>query len=161
MAGDRGRKGALQKRNAVIAYFWSEKLTLEFALWVAGLFLGMAACLILAFAFFTPLTLESLSYSCWVRKTAGVYCPGCGGTRAFLALLHGDVVSSFLYHPVVPYMGILYVVFMFRGVVHFGSKGRFPFMKFHLVYIYVAVGITLVQFLAKNICLLVFHITWI
>ncbi|MEG1683919.1 MAG: DUF2752 domain-containing protein [Oscillospiraceae bacterium] len=31
-----------------------------------------------------------------------VYCPGCGGTRALLALLHGDWLRALYYHPAVP-----------------------------------------------------------
>ena len=132
----------------------------EFAVWVAGLILGGIALLILLVAYFSPFSLESLAYDCWIHKRSGIYCPGCGGTRAFFAILHGEVITSFFYHPVVLYMGSLYAVFMLRGAIHYLSKGKYPFMKFRLGYIYTAVGITIAQFLIKNICLLVFHIAW-
>lgn len=148
------------KKDSVTAYFWSEKKETEFAVWVAGLFLGVFALTVLGMDYFTPFSLKSLTYDCWVHKTSGIYCPGCGGTRAFFAILRGDFVLSFLYHPVVPYMGILYAVFMLRGILHFLSKGRYPFMKFCLGYIYAAIAITIVQFLVKNICLLLFHVAW-
>lgn len=138
-----------------------EKKEIEFSVWMAGLVLGIFALLVLGVAYFTPFSLESLTYDCYVRKRSGLYCPGCGGTRAFFAVLQGNFLGSFFYHPLVLYMGVLYVVFMFRGVIHFLSKGKYPFMKFHLGYIYVAIVITIVQFLVKNICLLVFHIVWI
>lgn len=138
----------------------AKKREMEFSVWVAGLILGIFALLVLGIAYFTPFSLESLTYDCWVHKRSGIYCPGCGGTRAFFAILQGDFIASFFYHPVVPYMGILYAVFMLRGAVHFLSKEKIPFMKFRLGYIYVAVGITIVQFLVKNICLLVFHVAW-
>lgn len=41
---------------------------------------------------------------CLFQMMTGLYCPGCGGTRAVRALLSGHPVLSFLYHPVVPYM---------------------------------------------------------
>ncbi|MBO5307497.1 MAG: DUF2752 domain-containing protein [Lentisphaeria bacterium] len=36
---------------------------------------------------------------CLVRLFSGLPCPGCGLTRAGLALLRGDWRSSFYYHP--------------------------------------------------------------
>ena len=45
---------------------------------------------------------------CVFHKWTGYYCPGCGGTRAVKALLRGDVIGSFFYHPVVLYGAVLY-----------------------------------------------------
>lgn len=39
---------------------------------------------------------------CWVWEHWGVYCPGCGGTRAVIALAHGRLIESLYYHPAVP-----------------------------------------------------------
>jgi hypothetical protein len=36
---------------------------------------------------------------CLLRAATGVPCPGCGLTRAFTALAHGDVASAWTYHP--------------------------------------------------------------
>lgn len=44
---------------------------------------------------------------CSVREMTGIYCPGCGGTRAVLALLRGDIVSSFIYYPTLLYTILL------------------------------------------------------
>ena len=40
---------------------------------------------------------------CLFHLATGYYCPGCGGTRAITSLLHGQILNSFLYHPVVLY----------------------------------------------------------
>lgn len=37
----------------------------------------------------------------------GLYCPGCGGTRALAALLRGQFLTSFQYHPLVPYLAVI------------------------------------------------------
>lgn len=145
----------------VAEYVLSEKKTVEFAVWVMGLLLGIFAAVVLLLAYCTPFTLESLMYECWIRVHSGIFCPGCGGTRAFFAFLHGKFVLSFFLHPVVPYMGILYFVFMLRGALHFLSRGKFAFLRFRLGYIYGAIAITLIQFILKNVCLLVFHISWL
>lgn len=42
-------------------------------------------------------------FPCLFHFLTGFYCPGCGGTRAVRALLRGDVVKSFCYHPFVLY----------------------------------------------------------
>ena len=31
---------------------------------------------------------------CWLYQTTGLQCPGCGTTRAFHALLHGDLAAA-------------------------------------------------------------------
>lgn len=86
-------------------------------------------------------------------------CPGCGGTRAFTAVLHGDLIHSFLYHPVVPYCFLLYVIFMVTQTMErvFRKKTnlRFHGLSFRLEYVYVAVILILVQWIIKVIAVIV------
>ncbi len=48
---------------------------------------------------------------CWFQALSGLPCPGCGLTRAFSSLLHGQVQAAFAYHPFVflllPLFGIM------------------------------------------------------
>lgn len=44
---------------------------------------------------------------CPLHAYTGYYCPGCGGTRATFALLHGHLIRSFVLHPFVPYTAVL------------------------------------------------------
>lgn len=36
---------------------------------------------------------------CIIHNITGLPCPGCGMTRAYLALLRGDLAGAFYYHP--------------------------------------------------------------
>ena len=48
------------------------------------------------------------------NKVTGYCCPGCGGTRAFRALLHGEILKSLYDYPPLIYAAVVYVVFMIR-----------------------------------------------
>ena len=87
---------------------------------------------------------------CDFFSKTGLYCPGCGGTRAVKSLLRGDWVRSFLYHPFVPYCAIMYVFFMLYVFVkkHFKLfKKVFPVE----IVIYIGVGVLLLQWIVKVI----------
>lgn len=45
-------------------------------------------------------TLGSLYPGCLFYKTTGLYCPGCGMTRAAFATMHGDISRAFRMNPV-------------------------------------------------------------
>jgi hypothetical protein len=36
---------------------------------------------------------------CMMKRTTGLVCPGCGLTRCFISLAHGDVASAWSYNP--------------------------------------------------------------
>ncbi len=47
-----------------------------------------------------PFTAVPLPAVCTFRRIFGMDCPGCGLTRAFVALAHGRVAAGWHYHPV-------------------------------------------------------------
>lgn len=83
---------------------------------------------------------------CFILKNYGFYCPGCGGTRAVKALLHGQVLESLRYHPIVVYVAALAIAYLI-----FRRKPK-------EIHAYVALAIILIQFAYKNLLLLIFHI---
>jgi hypothetical protein len=54
---------------------------------------------------------------CPLAGTFGIPCPGCGLTRATLALLHGDVRAALHFHPLVWLLSPLFVAFMSGALV--------------------------------------------
>ncbi len=57
---------------------------------------------------------------CVFRHFFGLYCPGCGMTRAALSVLRLDFLSALYYNPLVfslPYIA-LYIVCDFKGKAH-------------------------------------------
>ena len=50
---------------------------------------------------FLETVLSGYSTECYFRIRWKIYCPGCGGSRAFIALIRGQVAQSIKYNPIV------------------------------------------------------------
>lgn len=129
---------------------FEEKVQKEF--W----YMGFAVIAISFFIVITKrilgLSIENLLPECLLWKKYGWYCPGCGGTRAVIQLMHGCIWKSFLMHPVVPYVTAIFILFMVTSTCHyvFGYHRRFLLRP---IYFYVTIGIILSQWIIKNILL--------
>lgn len=95
---------------------------------------------------------------CFFSNFLGIYCPGCGGTRAVEALFHGHFLLSLWYHPLVPYTAVIYLGFMITQGLHRIGVKRVQGWKFHIRYLWIALGIIIVNFIVKNILRLCFGI---
>ena len=49
-------------------------------------------------------------FPCLFHLLTGLYCPGCGGTRAVRAMAAGNLRLSFQYHPLVLYTAAVLTV---------------------------------------------------
>ena len=94
---------------------------------------------------------------CLFHLFTGFYCPGCGGTRAILLLLKGDVAGSLKYHPFVFYVVLVLaaeLVMFLRSMVKNDLRGNARKMeKRYRLWTSIGVGIVLVNWGVKNICL--------
>ena len=89
-------------------------------------------------------------YPCALHAIYGYYCPGCGGTRATIALLHGHFLKSVYYHPVVLYAAILFACYICSHSLNIFTHGKIKAMLFRPVYFYIMIVIIIVQCIVKN-----------
>jgi hypothetical protein len=68
----------------------------------------LAVPLIFAAAYLYPYLPGHERSFCAIKLGTGIDCPGCGMTRAFSALVHGDIVQGLKYHP----LGIVVAVWL-------------------------------------------------
>lgn len=94
-------------------------------------------------------------FPCLFRTFTGLYCPGCGGTRAVSALLHGHVLQSFYYHPLVPYAAFTVPAFLVYILYH-KKRNRSGSPMVWKTFLFLGLGILIVNFLVKNYLLLVY-----
>ncbi len=127
------------------------KLCLEEQLFLAGLFVPFLG---LAVGWGYPLVsslLPSFMRGCIWDKWFGVYCLGCGGTRAFFALIRGHFLRALWYHPLVFYGAVIYALFMGSHGMAFLTRGKIRGMTFHSGYLYAALVILVVNCILKNV----------
>src|SRR3954470_21884809 len=88
--------------------------------------------------------LEENGPACFFKSITGIDCPGCGMTRAFIALLKGDLSGSLHYHPgLIPFLLTLIVLLLQLKIKH-------PRGGFLIMWLFIATsGITLINFLLK------------
>lgn len=129
---------------------------LEYNLYLAGLVFAAVSVLGIILVLFTPFEFSYIMPECAFKSITGLYCPGCGGSRAVAAFVQGHWVKSFMYHPFVPYCGVLYIIFMIKGTAAIFSRGKYNYMKFRNGYIYFGIAIIIIQFAIKDIMLVVY-----
>ena len=62
---------------------------------------------------------------CPLYSMTGFACPGCGLTRGFHALFHGDIVKALDFNALLPLFGLL-VASAFISMAYFAFRGRKP-----------------------------------
>ena len=89
-------------------------------------------------------------FPCLFHLMTGLYCPGCGGTRAVRALLRGDLAMSFQYHPLVLYMAAVILAEAVSFGIARATKNPRWFLGHVLGFVYIGVGIILANWIFKN-----------
>lgn len=72
--------------------------------------------------YFNPTT-SGFFPTCPLYALTGLACPGCGLTRGFHALFHGDVLAALDYNALLPFFTLL-IGFGFVSMVYFALRGK-------------------------------------
>ena len=116
--------------------------------------LTLTAAFLIVIKLFPAVRALIFSWKCPFYTLTGLYCPGCGGTRAVLLLLKGRLIESFLMHPIVLNGAALYVWFMASHTLSFLTKGAVSGLRWRNIYLWAGLIIIAANWLLKNILIL-------
>lgn len=129
--------------------------------YIAGIVIALCTICFIILQSMGMLSLDWFSLPCTFRHMTGIYCPGCGATRAVKTLFHGHFLECLMYHPFIFYCAFVYFWFMFSHSLEIICKKVSPHKKpfvrgisIKLYFVYLGVVILLGQWLIKNIILI-------
>lgn len=87
---------------------------------------------------------------CQLHYWTGLYCPGCGATRAVTFLLHGNLKKSLFYYPAVAPTGIFIILYVINHTISNLTKGKIKAMPYKWWYVLVPAFLIIVNCIWKN-----------
>ena len=113
---------------------------------------GILLFVLLFFPFYWKYIMELPFNKCTMLENLKLYCPACGGTRAFGAMLDLDIWSALKYNPIVPIGAVTFVVYEIGMIKYLILKTeREIFIKPWMIY--VTLILWGVYFIVRNILL--------
>ena len=97
-------------------------------------------------------------FPCLFHLLTGLYCPGCGGTRAVRAMMAGNLVLSFQYHPLVLYTAAVLTLELVSLAISKTAKNPRLYLGHETLFVYIAAGIVVVNWICKNVLLVFFGV---
>lgn len=82
---------------------------------------------------------------CVVKVHTGFPCPGCGMTRAIIALFHGDFAAAFKWHPLWPLVFILPIAI--TVILRFETLKVRYFNKLLYLSLFIIIGVYVIRML--------------
>lgn len=92
---------------------------------------------------------------CAIYKSFHIYCPGCGCTRAFLAMLKGNLVESLFQNPAVIYTTIMLGIFLISQTISKIRKNKKAKINYSPEVLYLGIGLLVFNCIIKNIILII------
>jgi len=113
---------------------------------------GSLLLVLLIFPFYWKYIMNLPFNKCGLVEYLHLYCPACGGTRAFSSLLKLDILSSFKYNPIVPIGAGMFIAYEVDMIKHLILKTERELIA-HPWVIYAALIIWGVYFVLRNVLL--------
>ena len=100
--------------------------------------------------YFDP-TKNAIFPACPLLKTTGFACPGCGLTRGFHALMHGDVMTALDFNALIP-LFLLIFGYLAASLISVAIRGRgiIPLER-NLIFLWVLLGILITFGILRNL----------
>ena len=91
-------------------------------------------------------------FNCWIYEKFGIYCPGCGCTRAVISLFQGHIIKSIYYNPTVLYAVIVLIIYLVGNTIAKVLKREPKYiLKYTPVLIYIGIFILIGTCIVKNL----------
>lgn len=113
---------------------------------------GILLFVLLFFPFYWKHIMNLSFNKCGLVEYLHLYCPACGGTRAFYAMLRLDVLSAFVYNPIVPIGFIGFIAYEIDMIKHLILKTDRELIS-HPWIIYAILIFWGVYFIVRNVLL--------
>lgn len=96
-------------------------------------------------------------FHCLIYDKFGIYCPGCGCTRALTYLFQGDILKSLYYNPTVLYTVIVLTIYISTTTMaKLLKKNDSKYvLKYKPVLIYIGIFILIGTCIVKNLLKLI------
>ncbi len=96
-------------------------------------------------------TKASIFPACPLYSTTGFACPGCGLTRGFHALFHGEVVTALDFNALIPVV-IVFLGYIFFSMASVAIRGRgFTTSKWNLGFLWGLLALLIVFGVVRNL----------
>ncbi len=114
----------------------------------------------IAFVIYAYAVAGKEGYVCDFYSKTGLYCPGCGGSRAVMSLFKLDIISSVKYNIAVPFGVFIYIYYNVRGIVAAVKKDTEYFNKQKYMLCVAVAAVLILNCIIKNVLLVGFDIVF-
>ena len=97
-------------------------------------------------------------FKCLIYEKYHIYCPGCGCTRALIALFEGKIIKSVYYNPIILYCVTGISIYIITQSIDRITKKKNYIIKYNNKFLYIGIAIMLLNCLIRNILLIKYNI---